>query len=84
MHKPDGILEYDVREMLSSDPLLDDGRAMVKVRNGLVSLVSFSGTASPQVTMRDLCKRERLEKARSAPTGPAAAGWWSGDWLILP
>jgi osmotically-inducible protein OsmY len=38
MHKPDGLLEYDVREMLSSDPRLDDGRVLVKVSDGLVSL----------------------------------------------
>ena len=37
MRKPDGLLEYDVREMLSSDRLLDDGRVQVTVRDGLVS-----------------------------------------------
>ena len=44
MHKPDGLLEYDVREMLSSDPLLDEGRVLVKVRDGLVSLSGGVGS----------------------------------------
>lgn len=44
MHKPDGLLEYDVREMLSSDRLLDDGRLPVKVRDGLVSLSGAVGS----------------------------------------
>jgi len=44
VHKPDGLLEYDVREMLSSDRLLDDGRVLVKVRAGLVSLSGAVGS----------------------------------------
>jgi len=44
MRKPDGLLEYDVREMLSSGPLLDDGRVLVKVRHELVSLSGAVGS----------------------------------------
>ena len=44
VHKPDGLLEYDVREMLSSDRLLDDGRVPVKVRDGRVSLSGAVGS----------------------------------------
>ena len=44
MRKPDGLLEYDLREMLSSDQLLDDGRVVARVRNGLVSLSGAVGT----------------------------------------
>jgi osmotically-inducible protein OsmY len=34
-----------VRAMLSSDPLLDDGRVLVKVRNGLVGLSGAVGSS---------------------------------------
>lgn len=43
MHKPDSLLEYDVSEALSADPLVDDGRVVVKVHNALVSLSGAVG-----------------------------------------
>lgn len=44
MRKPDSLLEYQVREMLSWDTQLDDGRVVVKVRNGLVTLSGAVGS----------------------------------------
>lgn len=38
MHKPDSLLEYQVKEMFSWDAQLDDGRVVVKVHNGAVTL----------------------------------------------
>src|SRR5271166_488459 len=38
MHKPDHLVESDVREGLDWDPLLDDSRIVVKVKDGRVTL----------------------------------------------
>ena len=44
MHKPDSLLEYDVTEALSWDQRLDDGRIVVGVRDGVVSLHGAVGS----------------------------------------
>ena len=41
MHKPNNILEHDVKEELDWDPLVDDSRIVVKAKDGRVNL---SGT----------------------------------------
>ena len=38
MHKPNNLLEEDVKEELEWDPMVDDGRIIVKANDGQITL----------------------------------------------
>jgi osmotically-inducible protein OsmY len=44
MHKPNVLLESDVREQLDWDPMLDDSRVVVKGDDGTVTLTGVVET----------------------------------------
>jgi hypothetical protein len=63
MHKPDHLLEFEVREEFEWDPKLDDSRIIVKAEDGVISL---SGAKA-------LARKATLAGSRG-PRWPQASG----------
>src|SRR5436305_1704697 len=53
MHKPDRLLELDVKESLGWDPELDESRVVVNARDGHVTLSGSVATYSEKVRATD-------------------------------
>ena len=56
MHKPNNLLESDVRDELDWDPRLDDGRIMVRADDGRVTLTGAVGSYAERLEASDAAR----------------------------